>query len=102
MTAEASPEETIADIAAQLRRLGTPFALVGGLAVSVRAEVRFTRDVDLPIVVAADHEVEHLVRELSVVGYRVVALVEHDARQRIPTVRLMAPSGIVVDLLAAG
>ena len=74
---------------------------MGGLAVSVRAEVRFTRDVDLAIVVDGDHEVEHLVRELSAVGYRVTARVEHGVHQRVATVRLTARSGVVVALLAA-
>jgi hypothetical protein len=45
------------DIAAERKR----FALVGGLAVSVRAEVRFTRDVDLAVAVENDAEAESLV-----------------------------------------
>ena len=44
-----SPEETLAEIAANLRRLGRRFALVGGLAVGIRGQVRFTRDVDLVV-----------------------------------------------------
>lgn len=101
MAAETSPEAAIAHIASQLRRLGTPFALVGGLAVSVRAEVRFTRDVDLAVDVDEDPSVERLVRELATVGYRATALVEHEQRHRLSTVRLTSPSGVVVDLLAA-
>jgi hypothetical protein len=77
------------------------FALVGGLGISVRAEVRFTRDVDLAIDVIGDAEVERIVRELAGAGYRVVALVEHDERKRLATVRLPSPSGVVVDLRAA-
>lgn len=46
-----SPETTLATIARELRDRKIRFALVGGLAVSLRAEVRFTRDVDLAIVV---------------------------------------------------
>jgi hypothetical protein len=41
-----APERALAAIARELTERGRRFALVGGLAVSVRAEVRFTRDVD--------------------------------------------------------
>jgi hypothetical protein len=97
----ATIDDALDHIAAQLRRLKVPFAVVGGLGVSVRAEVRFTRDVDIAIAVDDDAAVEHLARELAVVGYRVVALVEHDERKRVATVRLASPSGFVVDLLTA-
>jgi len=36
-----APEATLADVGRHLRRLGVPFALVGGLAVSIRSEVRW-------------------------------------------------------------
>ena len=41
-----------------LDRLGLKWALIGGLAVAVRAEPRFTRDVDLAVTVADDREAE--------------------------------------------
>ncbi len=41
-----------------LGRLGLRWALIGGLAVAVRAEPRFTRDVDLAVAVADDRELE--------------------------------------------
>jgi hypothetical protein len=81
--------------------LGRRFALAGGLAVSQRAEPRFTRDVDLVIVASRDAEVEWLVQELRLVGYAPVVVVEHVDRKRLSTVRLASPSGIVVDLIAA-
>jgi hypothetical protein len=77
------------------------FALVGGLAVSVRAEVRFTRDVDLAIVAADDREVERVVQQLGGSGYSPHAIVEQEAIRRIATVRLDTPRGVTVDLLAA-
>ena len=40
-------ESALAAAATDIEVEGKRFALVGGLAVSVRAEVRFTRDVDL-------------------------------------------------------
>lgn len=95
------PIETLANVARLLRETGTPFALVGGLAVSVRAEIRFTRDVDLAISVSADSEVEALVVRLRGGGYVPRAVVEQEAVGRIATVRLVGGDGVTVDLLAA-
>ncbi len=98
---EPSPLESLARAAAILSERGVRFALVGGLAVSVRGEVRFTRDVDLAIAVTGDREVERIVLAMSGSGYRTRTLVEQDAVGRIATVRLLGPDGVVVDLLAA-
>ncbi len=95
------PEAVLGDIANRLRGRGVAFALVGGLAVSVRSEVRFTRDVDLAVAVSTDEEMEALVHDLASAGYRSVAIVEHEVRKRLATARLESPSGILVDLLAA-
>jgi hypothetical protein len=84
-----------------LAQLGRRFALVGGLAVSVRAEVRFTRDVDIVVLVADDAEAESLTYHLRSAGYSAVASVEHQTQRRLSTVRLMSPSGVKVDLLFA-
>lgn len=48
---ETDPLRTLGRICEDLRELKVPFCLVGGLAVSARAEVRTTRDVDLAITV---------------------------------------------------
>ncbi len=54
-----------------LRRINTdliqarvPFAVVGGLAVSVRTEPRFTRDADLAVALSTDAEAEALIHTL--------------------------------------
>lgn len=94
-------ESALAHITATLARHDVRFALVGGLAVSIRAEVRFTRDVDVAVAVASDAELEGLVRSLAGAGYRVIAQVEHDEKKRLATVRLRGPHRVVVDLLAA-
>jgi hypothetical protein len=47
-------ERALREIVAVLETLGHPYALVGGLAVSARAEPRTTRDVDVAIGVADD------------------------------------------------
>jgi len=96
-----TPEVVLADVAHRLEGRGVAFALVGGLAVSIRSEVRFTRDVDLAVAVAGDDDMEALVHHLRGVGYRSVAVVEHEVRRRLATARLESPTGMLVDLIAA-
>jgi len=99
---EARPlEEALGRIADALQRRKRGFCLVGGLAVSVRGEVRFTRDVDLAVAVRDDSDAEMLVRDLQSEGYRPIAVVEHETTGRLSTARLMSPSGVKVDLLFA-
>ncbi len=83
-----------------LHTRGRACALVGGLAVSARAEPRFTRDIDIAVVVRDDADAERLV--LALAGYHPVATVEHEVVHRLSTVRLRAPDGAsIVDLLFA-
>ena len=98
---DSDPGAALGQIASELGRLGKRFAIVGGFGISLRAEVRFTRDVDVAVEVRDDVEVEKLALELGARGYRVIALVEHDDAKRLATVRLRDPSGITVDLLTA-
>ena len=88
-----------------LRRHRANAALVGGLAVSARAEPRLTRDVDLAVAVAGDDEAEHLVRELVADGFSTTTIVEHERTSRLATVRMTLPGetarGVVGDLLFA-
>lgn len=78
---------------------------MGALAVSARAEPRFTRDIDLAVAVAQDADAERLVRELQGRRYRVQAVVEQEATSRLATARLIPgeedEAGIVLDLLFA-
>ena len=94
-------EQVLAAAARDIAAEGKRFALVGGLAVSVRAEVRFTRDVDLAVAVTSDTEAESLVYALKSRGYTAVASVEHEAQSRLATIRLRSPQGVKVDLLFA-
>jgi hypothetical protein len=83
--------------------IGAAYALVGGLAVSSRTEPRFTRDLDLAVAVANDKAAEALISFLKSRDYRIEALVEQEAVNRLATVRLV-PSGdptLIVDLLFA-
>ncbi|CAN5281983.1 nucleotidyl transferase AbiEii/AbiGii toxin family protein [soil metagenome] len=78
------------------------FALVGGLAVSVRAEPRLTRDVDFAVAASDDAMAEGIIRALVGRGYRPDLAQEH-ATGRLATVRLSTPDTgqVVVDLLFA-
>ncbi|MGH3615928.1 MAG: nucleotidyl transferase AbiEii/AbiGii toxin family protein [Pseudonocardia sp.] len=100
----------MSSVEAVLRRLGhdlagVGWALVGGFAVSARAEARFTRDVDLVVVVRDDAEAESLVGRLLQTGHRLTASIEQTATGRLATVRLIPPGvtddGTVADLLFA-
>lgn len=88
-----------------LQRASVSFALVGGLAVSVHVEPRFTRDIDLAVAVTSDAHAEALVRRLASEGWRVSAVIEQEAVNRLAAVRLDAPHDVdtaaVVDLLFA-
>lgn len=93
-----------------LRRTATAlgdqqWTLVGGLAVSVRCEPRFTRDIDIVVALADDEAAERLVSSMLGTGFRVLALMEQEAKGRLATVRLAIPgeaaSGVVADLLFA-
>lgn len=98
-------EAALRAIGAELNQQGRSWALVGGLAVSARAEPRFTRDIDLALAVADDADAEALVHALVARGYRVMASLEQESVGRLATVRLEAPGegpeGVVVDLLFA-
>lgn len=95
--------DTLRRTVERLDRVGVRTALVGGLAVSVRTEPRFTRDVDLAVAVDDDRGAERVVGSLRHIGFVVDALIEQDAAARLATVRLRPGSGeaSVVDLLFA-
>ena len=101
MAEPGSVEHALAEAISSLLRAKRRFALVGGLAVSVRSEVRFTRDVDIAVQVQSDADAESLVFELKVGGYQPIATVEHDERHRLSTIRLLSPWGVKVDLMFA-
>ncbi|CAN5905464.1 nucleotidyl transferase AbiEii/AbiGii toxin family protein [soil metagenome] len=92
-------------IADALSRESAAFALIGGLAVSVHTEPRFTRDIDMAVASANDAAAEALIRRLVHDGWNVSAIVEQDAVDRLATVRLDPPADVgtvaVVDLLFA-
>jgi predicted nucleotidyltransferase len=98
-------ESALRALAGELSRLQRGIALVGGLAVSARAEPRLTRDVDLAVAVVDDADAETLIRQLAAAGYSAVAVVEQETVKRLASVRLATAaegsSGIVADVLFA-
>jgi predicted nucleotidyltransferase len=91
-------------IASDLGRHRRQWALVGGFAVSARAEPRLTRDIDVAVTVEDDSDSEDLVRLLQADRYRPLASVEYEETGRLATVRLassVGDAGVVVDLLFA-
>ena len=75
--------------------------IVGGLAVSARCDPRFTRDVDVAVVVDSDEHAEELIRALASYGLRTAALVEQEAVGRLAMARLSTADGLSIDLLIA-
>ena len=98
-------QTALADIGKVLDQKGVGWALIGGIAVSVRAEPRFTRDVDLAVAVKSDREAERLVGDLRGAGYEILETVEQETTGRFATARLLPPGGdpggVIVDLLFA-
>jgi predicted nucleotidyltransferase len=97
-------ESVLRSAVAALADAGASFALIGGLAISVRTEPRFTRDADLAVAVVNDTEAEAVVRQLQTAGFGVIALIEQNVTGRLATVRLTPAAnsdGAVVDLLFA-
>jgi predicted nucleotidyltransferase len=92
-------ETTLRTICRDLDEARVPFALVGGLAVSVRTEPRFTRDADLAVAVHDDTDAERLIRALRARGYEVDSVVEQAVAGRIATVRLRRTTEAPVPLI---
>ncbi len=90
-----------ASVLSTVRRHGRNGCLVGGLAVSVRCDPRFTRDIDLAIGVGGDSDAEELARRLKSDGFSTASLVEQEAVGRLAVVRLIDSEGVSVDLLVA-
>ena len=87
----------LAYTAETLRKENLPFALIGGLAVSVRSEPRFTRDIDLAIVVAPE-EIDKLGRHLQGAGFVIVSVLSEATTDLVTGLRLER-DGVRVDLL---
>ncbi len=81
------PELVLRRICSQLDAADLKYALVGGLAVSVRTTPRFTKDVDLAVLVATDDEAENFSHKLQDRGYKILAVLESKVNGHLSTVR---------------
>jgi hypothetical protein len=97
-------EATVRRLKRDMDRIGVGWAFVGGLAVSVRANPRFTNDVDIAVAVTSDREAEAIVFRLKQLGYDLGVNLERDDG-RLATSRLRCPpvrgTEFIVDLLFA-
>lgn len=97
--------DTLRVVADTLDELEQPWALVGGLALSVYVEPRFTADIDIAASVDDDEEAEQLIRALQARGFVIDTVVEQEATGRLATVRTYrsedSPEEILIDLLFA-
>jgi hypothetical protein len=91
----------LGELAALLEGQGTPYAVVGGLAASARGEARFTRDIDVALMVDNDDQAEQCIHGFVQQGYVVIATVEQVTTHRLATARLRHPDGVVCDLIFA-
>ena len=73
---------------ADLSECGAEFAVVGGLAVGVYAEPRFTSDIDLAILSEDDLDAEQLTVAMFQRGYQLVSQLENKPTKRLRAVRL--------------
>jgi hypothetical protein len=95
-------EQALRRSVADLDVLKIRWALIGGLAISVRSVPRFTKDLDFAVAVADDSEAEDVVLRLRGRGYRPVEVLEQDYVERLSGVRLEhGGSDVIVDLLFA-
>ncbi len=99
-------EQALVRLSGDLRALNLRWALVGGLAVSIRAEPRTTQDLDVSVAVSGDREAERITLDLKLRGYQpheIQPFLE-DADGRLCATRLLAPESfdmVGVDLLFA-
>ncbi len=96
-------EGAFRSLVADLRRCDVEFALVGGWAVSARAEPRLTVDIDIAAAVDDDEQAATLIAAMTGLGYRPGAVTEQDVTGRLATVRLTHRDRphLVIDMLFA-
>jgi Nucleotidyl transferase AbiEii toxin, Type IV TA system len=91
-------------IGSRLSAIGARWALVGGLAVSVRTAPRFTQDIDIAVSVVSDADAEELVADLANRGFRIASMVEQSSTGRLAIASVVPSSrddDTLVDLMFA-
>jgi hypothetical protein len=98
-----SLETALHRVGRDMERSGYSWALVGGLAVSTRAEPRFTADVDVVVAVDDDRAAERFVRGMLADGYSLLQAFDHDSG-RLALARMTLPLDdvdVTIDLMFA-
>jgi hypothetical protein len=85
--------EVLAAAGTICRELELEVALIGGLAVSLRVEPRFTRDIDIAVAVPGDEQAEAIIRGFRAAGYSLRNSYENETTDRLAAVRLVPPRG---------
>lgn len=80
-------DELFRRIVDDLQGLETSFALVGGLAISLRATPRATADIDFAVAVESDRDAEVLTRAIHARGYVPLQVLENQVTGHLATVR---------------
>jgi hypothetical protein len=70
---------------------GVNFAVVGGLAIGARVQLRYTQDVDLVVAVDDQAHAEAVGGYLIRYGYRPMMELDHTSTGRLATLRLLSP-----------
>lgn len=83
----------IQSVVALIEAHGHRCALVGGVAVSIRARERFTKDIDFVVAVKNDGEAEALALTFQQAGYQLAHVFENTAKGLLATLRFVVPGG---------
>lgn len=95
------PIEAVVGAARILATTNARWALVGGIAVSVRSTPRFTADADLVVAVQNDAQAERIIHTALADGWQLSALIEQTDTGRLATARLVRPDLGKADFLFA-
>ena len=85
--------EHIRKVVALIESNGHQCALVGGVAVSIRALERFTKDIDFAVAVRRDAEAEALALVFQRAGYGLLQVFENSVHGSLATLRFSVPGG---------
>lgn len=83
--------EPLKRVADELGDLPVPFAVVGGLAVSVRCAMRATEDVDVAVPAEDDAEIDRIGRHFMASGHHLLMYLMKPSKQRTAVLRLLSP-----------
>lgn len=85
--------ERILQVVQLIESHGHRCALVGGIAVTIRARERFTKDIDFAVAVANDAEAEALALAFQRARYDLEQVFENTANGLLATLRFAVPGG---------